>query len=154
MSDIYLAAPLFNAMERERNKVACELLEAYGFTVFLPQRDAGEIGKDVSETVCYGRDIDAIMACRTLIAFTNGAHVDEGTAFEIGFATALGKDIVIVNDDYRSFSMTQRHNNMFRQAIQVEYLNQWEPLAEKIGKKPDHYASLHPDQNVMGRKYV
>lgn len=38
---LYLAAPLFNEMERDRNTKICSLIERLGIEVFLPQRDGG-----------------------------------------------------------------------------------------------------------------
>ncbi|CFX23841.1 conserved protein of unknown function [Candidatus Filomicrobium marinum] len=94
----YLASPLFNPQEREFNLKLSRRLEAY-LDVFLPQRD-GElltelVSKGRSVTVCqeliYAKDTAAIEGCDFLIAVLDGRTVDEGVAFELGYARALGK---------------------------------------------------------------
>ena len=41
MKKIYFAAPLFNEMELKRNEEYTNLLEQWGYEVYLPQREAG-----------------------------------------------------------------------------------------------------------------
>ena len=42
MKKIYFAAPLFNEMELKRNEEYTNLLEQWGYEVYLPQREAGQ----------------------------------------------------------------------------------------------------------------
>lgn len=93
----YLAAPLFNDRERAFNDALADMLRPY-CEVFLPQRDgllladllANGVPLDVAETRIFERDRWALEQSEILIAVLDGAHIDEGVAFEIGFATARG----------------------------------------------------------------
>lgn len=104
----YLASPLFNPQEREFNLHLSHRLEAY-LEVFLPQRDGELLTKLVSEgrsvTVCqeliYAKDTAAIEGCDFLIAVLDGRTVDEGVAFELGYARALGKTCLGFKSDDR-----------------------------------------------------
>lgn len=105
---VYLAAPLFNDMERSFNQRLAELLAPLA-EVFLPQRD----GKLVTELVAcgmpetaarqlvYEADINAIRRSDCLVAILDGRTVDEGVAFEIGFARALDKLCIGLKTDDR-----------------------------------------------------
>src|SRR4051812_11453066 len=92
---IYLAAPLFNDREREFNSSLSNQLSRY-VSVFLPQRDGKllvalvEFGmeKDLAERLVFEADRHAMRSAQLLIAVLDGAHVDEGVAFEIGFMNA------------------------------------------------------------------
>ena len=123
--NIYFAAPLFNIMERDRNLEDTLLLEQAGFTVFLPQRDAGELIKTHANAETYGADITALKACDIVVAILDGAHVDEGVAFEVGYASALGKRIVLIKNDVRCFSATSELNNMFFACEIAANVAQW-----------------------------
>src|ERR1700723_1954254 len=93
----YLAAPLFNPRERAFNASLADTL-SFCCDVFLPQRDGllladllGDgVPKDVAETRIFERDCLALSECELLIAVLDGAHIDEGVAFEIGFAHGRG----------------------------------------------------------------
>lgn len=101
---VYLAAPLFTQHERRWNREVARRLEAQlACSVILPQdfkvaeskndpRHFGEIFRLCVEGV---RDCDAV------VAVLDGADADSGTAFEAGYAYALGKPVVGVRTDYR-----------------------------------------------------
>lgn len=106
---IYLAAPLFNDMERGFNLRMTEQLEPFS-TVFLPQRD-GLLMRDLvrngmalasARRLVYEADINALRQCDCVVAVLDGRTVDEGVAFEIGFARALGKSCVGLKTDDRA----------------------------------------------------
>ena len=105
---IYLAAPLFSRSEKAENERICRALERW-CNVFLPQRD-GElvphlIQQGLSDTdaykVVFERDMEAIQACDALVINLDGRTVDEGAAFELGVAHALGKVCVGYRTDVR-----------------------------------------------------
>ena len=107
-SKIYIAAPLFNQMEREFNKHLAELVEEV-LDVFLPQRDGGllvdlvrkGVSPNVAEKIVFEKDIAAIEDCDGVVAVLDGANVDEGVAFELGFAFARGKPCFGLQTDMR-----------------------------------------------------
>jgi nucleoside 2-deoxyribosyltransferase len=104
----YFAAPLFNEMERRFNSEIAREIERYA-DVFLPQRDGGLLTKlvqdgvsvPVAEQRIFEMDLAAMESSDLLIAVLDGSHIDEGVAFEIGYAFALGKSCVGLQTDSR-----------------------------------------------------
>jgi nucleoside 2-deoxyribosyltransferase len=97
---IYWAAPLFNVEECEYNARNVKALEALGYKVFLPQRDAGEATESNLENIYY-MDIQGLSYADIVVAVLNGRALDEGTVFEIGYATALEKPVFGICSDRR-----------------------------------------------------
>ncbi len=105
---IYLAAPLFNDRERSFNKfITNQLLK--NFNVFLPQEDGlllenlikKNIERGVAEKTIYETDTTAMKESDILLAVLDGASIDEGVAFELGFCGALGKLCIGLQTDVR-----------------------------------------------------
>jgi nucleoside 2-deoxyribosyltransferase len=105
---VYIASPLFNDAERAANRAICTIAER-SCDVFLPQRD-GHLVTDLIEggmtpqsayAFVSARDIEAIDRCDALIINLDGRSVDEGAAFELGFAHARGKICVGYRTDVR-----------------------------------------------------
>ena len=118
---IYIAAPLFNPRERDFN---LKLKAIIGHPVYLPQQD-GELMENLirrGETVesaiklVYQNDLKALHASDLMVAVLDGAHVDSGVAFEVGFFSALGKPIVGFHSDSRS-ELSFGHNPMIAGAL-------------------------------------
>ena len=130
---IYLAAPLFNERERKYNSYLKQLLN---HDVFLPQED-GELitnllreGMDLRTAIAriHQNDLKALHQCELMIAVLDGAHVDSGVAFEIGFFSALGKPIIGMHNDTRS-ELPFGHNPMIAGALEKVVTNDQELLA-------------------------
>lgn len=119
----YLAAPLFNARELVFNASLAEILNPY-CDIFLPQRDglllaellADGVPKDAAETRIFERDRLALGECEMLIAVLDGAHIDEGVAFEIGFAHARGCLCLGLQTDVRR-ALPSGNNPMIGRAL-------------------------------------
>ncbi|MDY1017729.1 nucleoside 2-deoxyribosyltransferase [Pseudomonas coleopterorum] len=109
----YFAAPLFNEMERRFN-VETEIMLAPYIDIFLPQRDGGLLTKLVAEGMSlslakkyvFKKDVDAISNSDIVIAVLDGRTVDEGVAFELGCAYALGKLCIGLKTDVRALLAT------------------------------------------------
>lgn len=87
--NVYLAGPFFT-MNEKRFVTECRyILKAMGVSVFSPYHDVGE-GK--AEDV-VPKDIEALDACDCVFAIVDG--LDSGTLFEIGYAVAKGKKVVV-----------------------------------------------------------
>jgi len=115
---IYCAGPLFNPKEREDMNSIATVLEAAGYSVFLPQRDGLELArllpvlieKDISEekasivlnNAIFSLDIFEVIESDGLILNINGRVPDEGAMVEAGIAWAHEKPIVIFKNDDRS----------------------------------------------------
>lgn len=124
---IYLAAPLFNQRERQFNARLARRLERYT-KVFLPQRDGAllvnmlEAGVPlaVAERRVFLQDCAAMGEAAALVAVLDGAHVDEGVAFEIGFMSASGKACVALQTDVRR-ALPSGNNPMIVSALEAVY---------------------------------
>lgn len=90
---VYLAGPFFTMAERSFVNECREALMNAGLSVFSPFHDVGIGGPD--EVV--PKDIDAIRNCKTVFAILDG--MDSGTVFEVGYAVALGKKVIILAEN-------------------------------------------------------
>lgn len=115
---IFLAAPLFNESEREFNEKVAEDLREAGFDVWMAQ-EAPFIkeGSHEEKKKIYEKDISALKPSDVVVAVLDGVEVDAGVAFEIGFAKALGKPIIGLKTDYRTFSRMEEVNLMLEVSI-------------------------------------
>ncbi|MEH3140263.1 MAG: nucleoside 2-deoxyribosyltransferase [Mycobacterium kyogaense] len=104
---IYLAAPLFTGAERAFNLSLCKAIESVAH-VYLPQRDGlllaeerrSSAERSISQKI-FQADIAAISAADALVAVVDGAAVDDGVAFELGFAFAHQKVCIGYTSDSR-----------------------------------------------------
>ena len=103
---IYQAGPLFSEAERDWHlKLKARLLTA-GFEVVWPgelvsPEEVESWGADASARIMQ-RDLEGLVDCDVVAALLDGPQVDDGTAFEIGFAYAKGIPVIGVRTDFRS----------------------------------------------------
>lgn len=108
MRKVYLAAPLFNPMERQFNAQLAQIMTR-AFEVFLPQRDGLLVvdllskGMDIEQAkrIVFERDVDALHSCDIVMAVLDGRTIDEGVAVELGIAYILGKECWGLKTDFR-----------------------------------------------------
>ena len=100
MYDVYLAAPLWTAEQKKRIASLAEVLRREGYSVFVPMEheidNAWDMPQHEWSKKVFDTDIEAIRNSAAVVAIYNGLYSDSGTAFEIGYAHALGKDIYVV----------------------------------------------------------
>jgi nucleoside 2-deoxyribosyltransferase len=105
---LYLASPLFNETERERNRFIRDSLIDF-FDVFLPQED-GLLLHDlvnkgtplkVAEKSVYDADTLAMKNADVLLAVLDGACIDDGVAFELGYSKSMNKACIGLQTDMR-----------------------------------------------------
>lgn len=100
MYDVYLAAPLWTPKQKERITSLAEVLRREGYSVFVPMEheidNAWDMPQHEWSRKVFEADIEAIRNSAAVVAIYNGLYSDSGTAFEIGYAHALGKDIYIM----------------------------------------------------------
>ena len=87
--NIYLAGPFFNLQQLWLVNECRRNLYEFGFKVFSPYHD---IGMGTAEQV-VSKDLAAIDHCDLLFALLD--DMDPGTLFEIGYAKAQGKTVII-----------------------------------------------------------
>lgn len=100
---IYLAAPLFSQLERRWNRELAErLARLLPCAVILPQDFVvEEQGEARHNGELFRQCVEGVDRCDALVAVLDGADADSGTAFEMGYAHALGKPMVGVRTDFR-----------------------------------------------------
>lgn len=86
---VYLAGPFFKLSELWIIEEARDQLFAMGLNVFSPFHDIGP----GPAGIVVPADIKAIAECDFIYAITDG--LDSGTIYEIGYARALGKPVVV-----------------------------------------------------------
>lgn len=119
--NVYIAAPLFNEMERKRNEDIALFIEALGFTTYLPQRDGGIAYDLIEESVSLKSDIrrnlfnldyEALKASDIILFLIDGRTPDEGACIELGMGYALGKKCMGYKTDSRAMDANGDNNIM------------------------------------------
>ncbi len=120
---IYLAAPLFSEGERQFNRLIAEELKTLHYRVHLPQEldDTDECREDNREASIYQQNLAALKAADIIVAVIDGADADSGTAWEMGYAAALGKRVVALRTDFRRLSENESVNLMLETEADVVY---------------------------------
>ncbi len=100
---VYIAAPLFSEAERQYNLSIEELLRNYFFEVYLPQQEGDDSDlRDKKEQVrILSENLKALENAEIIVAIIDGADVDSGTAWEMGYAFARGKRVIALRTDFR-----------------------------------------------------
>jgi nucleoside 2-deoxyribosyltransferase len=99
---IYLAASLFSPFERQRNADIAQRLLGQGFMPFLPQDISTHTGERPAADVIFSQCVAGIDDADLVIGLVDGADVDSGTAWELGYAYAHRKPTLLLRTDYRS----------------------------------------------------
>ena len=75
-------------------------LETAGYEVLWPG-DLFATGEKVTAKQIMEADRDALLSCDVVVALLDGAQVDDGTAWEIGYAYAKGIPVIGLRTDFR-----------------------------------------------------
>lgn len=97
----YIAGPLFDEGERWFIESVDARVAALGFRTFLPHRDNPPKTAETVPTI-FQNDKGAIDKCDVIVANLNGVMTDDGTAWELGYAYALGKYGIGIFTDWRA----------------------------------------------------
>jgi nucleoside 2-deoxyribosyltransferase len=124
-TSFYIAGPLFNAYEQAFQAQIAAALALFG-TAYLPQRDVVPSG-DIFAQCCAG-----VAQSKIIIANLSGADTDSGTAFEVGYAYALGKPIYAIRSEL-AFNFPDRitYPNLMLKASTI-LLPSLESLVERL----------------------
>jgi len=120
MKTVYLAAPLFSEAECDFNRKLRDELISAGFNVFLPQEDSNNV-KDMSDRqkIIFNKNLKGIENSDIIVAVIDGADVDSGTAWEIGFAFAKGKPVLGLRTDFRTLGIEGTVNLMIERSVVI-----------------------------------
>lgn len=120
MKTVYLAAPLFSEAECDFNRKLRDELISAGFTVFLPQEDSNNV-KDIlnRQKIIFNKNLKGIENSDIIVAVIDGADVDSGTAWEIGFAFAKAKPVLGLRTDFRTLGIEGTVNLMIERSVVI-----------------------------------
>lgn len=120
MKTVYLAAPLFSEAECDFNRKLRDELISAGFIVFLPQEDSNNV-KDISDRqkIIFNKNLKGIENSDIIVAVIDGADIDSGTAWEIGFAFAKAKPVLGLRTDFRTLGIEGTVNLMIERSVVI-----------------------------------
>ena len=106
---IYLASPLFTEFERENVKAVASYLRSKGHSVYVPMEHSIENAWDYPNhewaRMVFDEDVKAIRECDEVHCIYYGLYSDSGTAWECGFAYALGKPVELIDQSNNEVSL-------------------------------------------------
>lgn len=107
---IYMAGAFFRPETKTKIDSLVKQMRGHGYDVFVPQEhtipNAWEMSQEDWAEAVFKMDIAAIQDCDMVYAVYDGLYSDSGTAWEIGYAYALGKHIAInVNENVNDMSI-------------------------------------------------
>jgi nucleoside 2-deoxyribosyltransferase len=122
---LYIAGPLFSEAERDFNTRLRKSLSA-DFETFLPQEDGGLVSNLVKEGMggdealahVFKLDIQALDWCDAILVVLDGRAIDEGAAFELGYAYANKKLCFGLQTDSRRL-LPAGNNPMISEACEL-----------------------------------
>lgn len=103
---IYQAGPLFSLAEQNFHRELKKALEQYGHEVIWPfelfgPEEVKSWGENAPHRIML-EDSQALSSCDIVVALLDGPQVDDGTAWEIGFAYAKGIPVIGLRTDFRN----------------------------------------------------
>lgn len=99
---VYIASPFFTVSDKLFVNEIRNLLIEFGNEVFSPMHDLGLLDDQASKIQmdeARNRDLIEIEKCDSVLAIISGN--DPGTIFEIGYALAKGKRVIILAENYK-----------------------------------------------------
>ena len=101
---VYLASPFFNDAELKNVKRTEKILIDKGFDLFSPRKievSKEKYSNDIWANKIFEKDREAIKVSDIVVALYYGMYTDTGTAWEIGFAYGVNKEVLVVcmNED-------------------------------------------------------
>jgi nucleoside 2-deoxyribosyltransferase len=118
---VYLAAPLFSEAERNYNRTVAGILRENLFDIFLPQETGDDSDSRIKEDQVriFSDNVRALKNADIIVAVIDGADADSGTAWEMGYASALGKPIIALRTDFRRSGSYEKVNIMLEESSTV-----------------------------------
>ena len=98
------------------------------FDVYLPQEagDDSDTRNKEEQVRIFSENLRALKNADIIVAIIDGADADSGTAWEMGYAYALGKQVIALRTDFRRSGRYEKVNLMLEESAtvvnSVEYL--------------------------------
>ena len=155
---VYFAAPLFSEAELSYNLLLTSILERH-VDVYLPQRDGGKLvdlvakGVDIEAAYksIFERDVQALKDADVLFLLMDGRSIDEGAAFELGYAAALKKSCVGLQTDPRRL-LPLGNNPMIQVPLKLVFRN-IDEVAKWVEKFPSQRQDFFEQKTVRDSVY-
>ena len=125
---LYLAAPLFSEAERAFNLALADALSAAGHEVYLPQRDTPNVDGAARTTTVFRANLAAVAKADAVVAVCEGPQVDDGTAWEIGYAYGRNIPVFGLRTDVRLAQQPDERINL----MILESLNELSPSIPQL----------------------
>src|SRR5262249_5035527 len=109
---LYVAAPLFTEAERAFNLVLARALEGEGPAVALPQRDTSGTEAAERTSSMFFANLAALRSADAVVAVCDGSQVDDGTAWEIGYAYGRNIRVFGLRTDVRIVQRADEQINL------------------------------------------
>lgn len=118
---VYLAAPLFSESERSYNSEIADILRNNLFEVYLPQEtgDTGDMREKEEQGRMFAVNKKALEDADIIVAIIDGPDADSGTAWEMGYAFAQGKQVIALRTDFRRVGVNEHVNLMLEESATV-----------------------------------
>lgn len=117
MHNIYVAGPLYTPEERKLLEKIDRLCRKIGFDTYLPHRDAGLFIRGKGSERFFREDVKKLGRADMIVAVLNGADIDSGTCWEIGYAYREKKPIIGYLDSTRIYEPEQQLNLMIYNSL-------------------------------------
>lgn len=106
---IYLASPLFTDYEKDKIINVAEKLRDQGHEVYVPMEHSVEDAWSYSNAdwarMVFEEDVKAIRESDAVYCIYYGLYSDSGTAWECGFAYAIGKPVQLIDESNAEVSL-------------------------------------------------
>ena len=99
-TQIYLASPFFNDNELEYYQKALTILRNKNLQVYAPLENEitrGNKSREEWARETFVKDANAICDSKAVVLLYYGAYSDSGTAWECGYAFAVGAPVIVVH---------------------------------------------------------
>lgn len=108
MKKVYLASPFFNDKEVAVMESVRDVLRGKGLDVFVPNEHQNkhlEFGSMEWRKATFNGDIAGIDNSDIVVAILDGNYMDSGSSFEVGYAHATNKPVIVVNLEGKTINL-------------------------------------------------
>jgi len=155
---VYIAGPLFNEMELERNRQMKVFINSLGFDAYLPQEDAGTYfdlmtteSKNEVRKRLFQLDARAVKECDIILCLFDGRVPDEGTCIELGMAYAWDKLCIGYKTDNRAMDVHGDDNLMIEGCIESRMVGSLPDLRDLLLDLNVKWLNGNFNQSSIGR---